>query len=51
MLHVDPGTEGTPIGMTLRDLEAGSFVRLFRDGFVPLDADLSAVVTRQSVSV
>jgi hypothetical protein len=51
MLHEDPGAEGTPVGMTMRDLEAGSVVRLFRDGFIPLDADLGAEATHQSVSV
>jgi hypothetical protein len=25
--------------MTMRDLEAGAAVRLFRDGFIPLDAE------------
>lgn len=39
LLHVEPGTEGTPVGMTMRDLEAGAAVRLFRDGFIPLDAE------------
>lgn len=39
LLHDDPGEEGTPVGMTMRDLEAGAVVRLFRDGFIPLDGE------------
>jgi hypothetical protein len=40
MLHDDPGEQGTPIGMTIRDLDAGSVVRHFRDGFIPLEAEI-----------
>lgn len=39
LLHDDPGEAGTPVGLTMRDLEAGAAVRLFRDGFIPLDAE------------
>lgn len=39
LLHDEPGAEGTPVGLTMRDLEAGAAVRLFRDGFIPLDAE------------
>ena len=41
MLHDHAGAgQGTPIGMTMRDLKVGTAVRLFRDSFIPLDAEL-----------
>ena len=50
MLHDDPGEQGTPVGMTMRDFEAGSVVRLFRDGFIPLDADFNHIAASDAPS-
>ncbi|MBR1149698.1 hypothetical protein [Bradyrhizobium sp. JYMT SZCCT0428] len=50
MLHDDPGEQGTPVGMTMRDLEAGSVVRLFRDGFIPLDADFNQIAASDDLN-